>query len=279
MQDLNKYVNNKTTTHKLSETLRPYFENFHYINLGNSQILRIYGYLEKYSTEQQFAIGIKEVLLCYREIFRTKPKDVAEIIALTQRVAPEKENLMWTINKTVKSSSELHDEVYAIMRLIGDVLEISVKYIINEIFALLKLNNTSIDYKDLCKVNFGSAVQSILNAKKLEPILKTRPIKIKLSEWRNIAYHHTYEITDNNIVCTYGHDKTFTLSIDELKSYAFQISQISNIFNIARCIFVYDNSVKIAEAKNNLKIDSSVLRTSIRKYCDDIEQLPNEYYQ
>jgi len=41
----------------------------------------------------------------------------------------------------------------------------------------------------------------------------------------------------------------FELTLDELKSYVHQVVRASNVFNIARCIFVFDNLDNISSLK------------------------------
>jgi hypothetical protein len=98
------------------------------------------------------------------------------------------------------------------------------------------------DYDAIRKSEFGVILSNLLDFDGLDRILKTFPNGLKLSDWRNIAYHHTYRIEEDMIICTYGKAKTtLTLSKGEFEQCLHQIIRSCNIINIARCIFSFDN--------------------------------------
>lgn len=64
-----------------------------------------------------------------------------------------------------------------------------------------------------------------------------------MSDWRNIAYHHTYSIDNTgSIKCTYGKENknVIVLSMQELENYAHKIIRSANALYIGRCIFLFD---------------------------------------
>jgi len=108
--------------------------------------------------------------------------------------------------------------------------------------------NHEVEYNVLQKRNYGTVVQNILDKGRFLQVLKTQPNNIKLSDWRNIAYHHTYEIVDGSIKCNYGKKgQFFIISQEELYSYTVQIIKDCNIIDIGRRIFLYDNSDVFSE--------------------------------
>jgi hypothetical protein len=87
---------------------------------------------------------------------------------------------------------------------------------------------------------------------------------MKLSDWRNIAYHHTYLLDDNgNINCTYGRGNinNIKISMQELEGYLHKIIRSSNILNIARCIFIFDF---IDDVQKDQSIEKISLRQAIK---------------
>jgi hypothetical protein len=56
---------------------------------------------------------------------------------------------------------------------------------------------------------------------------------------------------DEKIECAYGKiQNCFSISYDDLIQYFYQITRASNILNIARCIFVYDNMEMFRQFRN-----------------------------
>ena len=61
-----------------------------------------------------------------------------------------------------------------------------------------------VDYEKIRKQDFGVIINNILDKDLLQSVLRIEPCGMKLSDWRNIAYHHTYALRDDgNIDCTY----------------------------------------------------------------------------
>lgn len=224
-----------------------YFENKVLLNkyATSSEILTICDFVIRYHQDEEFSIGLKEVLECYRSAYSTNPEETLNIIVSTLKDFSQKENLMWTVKQNVpnEKNSDFYDLIISYMKHIGDNLEIGTKHIVYEIYALMRLvNKKNVNYEQIQKLDFGMAVSNILDLNKFENLLKTRPISLKLSDWRNISYHHSYEIESKKIICSYGKEKKkFEITLDEFRSYVHQIVRASNIFNIARCIFVFDN--------------------------------------
>lgn len=167
------------------------------------------------------------------------------------------ENLMWNVKTSTPNSvpADCYDATMMYMRHIGDTLELSAKLEINELYAITKISqNESFDYKNICKTSFGVNINNLLAKEKLLHVLKTFPIDIKLSDWRNIAYHHTYYVDGKEITCYYGKaNKSFCITIDELRSYVAQIITSCNTIDIARRIFVFDNMESLASKIDNLQ--------------------------
>lgn len=226
--------------------LSPYFTNNVSLrkNLSNSSIVSAYEFIIKYSGDIMFSKGLREILDCYSLAFKKNQNEVTHIILDTYQDFVERENMMWSIRqRTVPVTEDLYDKVMFYFEYIGNTLEISVKGIIHEIYALIRLiNGKNIDYNKICKTDFGVAINNILTHNCFEEILQVGPNNMKLSDWRNIANHNSYKITNEEITCTYGKIGTsFTLQVDEFLDCIYKIIRNGNILNIARCIFVYDN--------------------------------------
>lgn len=234
------------------EILDPFFINKDNLrkNLFDSQILSIFGYVILYGNDNVFKDSLEEVLQIYRTAFVTDEMLLYEIIFFSSEEFGQKENMMWNVksNTPNKVSDDIYESTFAYMKHIGDTLELAVKMETQEIYTLLRIiQRKDIDYLKIKKVNFGSTINNIIEQGRLLQILKTSPISIKLSDWRNIAYHHTYSIEKNKIICCFGKEKDkFEVTIDELKEYTSQIIRACNSIDLARRIFLYDNIDKFS---------------------------------
>lgn len=226
--------------------LSPYFVNKETLkkNVFNSSMVSAYEFIIKYSEDSVFANGLKEIHDCYASAYSNGPGEVIRIMVGSHQEFAERENMMWSIRqRKVPEIEEIYEKVMFYFEYIGSSLEISVKGIIHELYALIRIiNGQSIDYDKICKTDFGVAINNILTHDCFEEILQIGPNNIKLSDWRNIANHNSYKIKNEKVICTYGKTgNSFSLEVEEFLSYVYKIIRSSNILNIARCIFVYDN--------------------------------------
>jgi len=248
------------------DTLSAYFENKDtlYQYATSSQILEVYEFIIRYHYDQNFLTGLLEVLSCYRNAYKVQHDNTLEVLVSTHKEFVQKENLMWTVRQQAPNNpqTDYYDTSIAYFKHIGDTLEIGTKHIVFELYTLIRyIIGKPVEYEKIQKCKFGAIISNILDQGYFNEILKTVPISIKLSDWRNISYHHTYSIEQEKIVCTYGkQEEKFELSFEELGKYTHQIIRASNILNIARCIFVYDNLNSI-----NLYLKDKQLPIEFRK--------------
>lgn len=211
--------------------LEPYFQNKSVLvkNAMKSHFLSIFSYMVIYSSDQSFAQGLFGILECYRKAYSINAEQVKNIILATANLMGQKENLMWTVKSNTPNeiSDDIHEATYSYMKHIGDVLEIGTRHEIAELYAILE-------------TSFGK-------------ILKTFPNDIKLSDWRNIAYHHTYEIQNDKIRCYYGKKgNNFEILLEELREYSVAIIKSCNIIDIARKVFLFDNNEMFSDVNEDL---------------------------
>ncbi len=228
------------------EELSPLFRNKEllYENIFLDSIVSIYEYIVKYSSDIAFLDGLEEVLSYYNNAFSIDPYTTLQIMVKKHDDFVERENMMCSLKqKSIDNEDDLYDKIIYYFDYIGNTLEISVKGIIYELNALiLIMKNKDADYEKICSFDFGVAIANILDQNYLKDILCIEPLKIKLSDWRNIAKHHSYRINNNIITCVYGKaQNSFDICFEDFLDYTYKITRSSNILNIARCIFVYDN--------------------------------------
>ena len=216
-----------------------------------AEMLSVFEFIIRYHYDETFMKLLQEVLATYRTALARDSEMVMQVICSSLFDFSQKENMMWTVRENVKQvdSDDFDESVIRYMKHIGDTLEIGTKHIIAELYAIVLIaDGKTPDYEKIQRLDFGVNIGNILAQEKFQGMLRTDPIDIKLSDWRNIAYHHTYRIIDKDtIACTYGKkQETFSISFNELTQYTHQIVKASNIINIARCIFVFDYDKEIA---------------------------------
>lgn len=252
------------------KVLQPYFTHIDVLNkyAYNSQILSAFEFFFRYDKESEFLQGINEVTTCYKYANMNYNHELWNIILSTYAIMVEDENKMWSIrnSKLDLQENDFYEKMVQIFQRIGNVLEVSVKHIVQELYALIYLqHNGCVDYEKIRKQDFGVVINNILDKGMLQSILKIGPCGMKLSDWRNIAFHHTYTLNDDgNIDCTYGkgNHNNIKMSMQELESYLHIIVRASNILNIARCIFVFDF---IDDIPKDFPLEEASFRQAIKR--------------
>lgn len=197
------------------KVLQPYFTHMDVLNkyACDSQLLSAFEFFVRYYNESEFSQGIKEVTDCYKNANINFNKESWDIILSTYAVMVEDENKMWSIrnSKLNLQEDDPYEKMVQIFQRIGNVLEVSVKHIVQELYALIYLKYKGcVDYEKIRKQDFGVIINNILDKDLLQSVLRIEPCGMKLSDWRNIAYHHTYALGDDgNIDCTYGKGKLY----------------------------------------------------------------------
>lgn len=213
------------------KVLQPYFTHKEVLNkyACDSQLLSSFEFFVRYYKDSAFSQGINEVINCYKNANTHYNKRSWEIILSTYAVMVEDENKMWNIRKKRidLQGDDVYERIIQIFERIGDVLEVSVKHIVQELCALIYLQRKSyVDYEKIRKQDFGVVINNILDQGLLHSVLRVEPCGLKLSDWRNIACHHTYFLDDNGYInCTYGKGnlKSVKVSMEELQGYLHKI--------------------------------------------------------
>ena len=238
--------------------LDPYFDNKSMLikEAMQDRFLSIFSYLLVYNGDNSFSQCVFDILSIYRKAYALDPNQVKNVIFSTVNLMGQKENLMWTVksNTPREIPDDIYEATYRLMKHVGDVLEIGTKHEIIELYAILEISlGKNIDYEAISKREFGVIVQNILDKRYFENILKTLPNGIKLSDWRNIAYHHTYEIEVDKINCYYGKKGDhFEIKLDELHKYSVKIIKACNAIDIARRIFLFDNCEMFSDMNEDM---------------------------
>lgn len=190
--------------------------------------------------DKAFTDGICHVLKCYKNAYNKSKNEFWDIILCSYDQMINDENKMWTVRKAINTldNNDFYEKVLTYMNLIGANLEITAKHITQEIYALVRISKSkNVDYSEIRKLDFGVIINNILNQNLLNNELIIFPLQIKLSDWRNIAYHHSFLVSGDKLKCSFGKKitKEIELTMKEFECYVHQIIRTCNIFTIARC--------------------------------------------
>ncbi len=170
-------------------------------------------------------------------------------------------------NKFQLNIEELVEECF---NLIGILIEgISKPYLQCLLFQLNLSNQKRITFQKIENFDLGIIINQLLNKTKIKELFKPNPWNISLNQWRNIAYHHSFEIFNNKIRCQYRTskgDKEFFLTPKQLLDAVQSLFHIILVFKTAYNLFTIDNRDYISKnypvPNIEERFDSSFLRFS-----------------
>lgn len=251
------------------QSLSPFFINQNALGhyWCDAKLLSVFEFVIRYHYDKAFSNEMEAVLKIYREAFSRNPIATMNVFTNDVDSFTQKENIMWSI-RNLKNCDEDDPEETAIfyMRHIGDTLEIGTKHMVAELWSLIQIiEYDKTDYESVRKLEFGVTVNNIISKGYLNDMFVLGSNSQKISDWRNIAYHHTYRfVNENRIVCTYGKkQKKIELTLEELKQLAHQITRISNVLNMVRSIVIFDYSAQLHAFRETDKLEGGLL--SFRK--------------
>lgn len=246
--------------------LSPYFisKNALYKYWCEAKLLLVFEFAIRYHYDKAFPAEMESILKIYREAFDQNASATIEVVSNDVDNFIQKENIMWSVsNQKLSDDNDPEETAIFYMKRIGDILEIATKHLTVELWSLIQIienNKTDCDLNR--KLEFGVVVNNIISKGYLNDMLLIGPNQLKISDWRNIAYHHTYRfINENRIICTYGKKQNkIEVSLGELKEYVHQITRVANVVSMARSCFLYDYLEQLSVGQD-VKKGSLSLRT------------------
>lgn len=183
-----------------------------------------------------------------------KSKNQTETIRVLAELMPlhlESGNKFWSfVNLEVpKSNLELDEFVQTSMKDISDIIEgISKVLYIEQVIINKILRGKIFDISKVIENKLGNLIEELITNSNYPQLFITEPDKLKFSDWRNIAAHHTYSISKGLIICEYGErdkKKIIPINREELFDRVHQCMRTTEILSMAHKFFGFDNMDEI----------------------------------
>lgn len=240
--------------------LEPYFDNktvlerFAIDNLVVDSVFFL-----KVQSDIFFFKKFEKCLGTYHSAKSKDPQSCFEACAHWCTEVCESELKFWSVaNLEVdKRELELEDFVHECLKNIGELIEGLAKPYLK---VLLAQNRITRKFKgsiiDIDTLELGKIVNELIDNSGYTELFIPSPWKVSLSQWRNIAYHHSAKIKNGKIVCWWGRQPNINmieLSRNELIEVVSKIFKTYGVIKLAHTLFFVDNYESICA----LGIDSS----------------------
>jgi len=230
------------------EILSPYFENKRLVEYHAIELLAPESViLARLQNNHLFLTGFENCLAIYRSAKAANSQSCFESLAWWQPQVVLSLSKFWTILhlEIDKRNLEIEEFLHECLRNIGDITEGLTKPYLKILYHQLKITQGRvISPKKVDSLNLGQVVNELVKRSTLASLLVFPPWNIPLNQWRNIAYHHSAEIQNNEIVCRYGTSPNFKevkLSMNELLQVVQVVSDVLVSLKLAHTLFYVDN--------------------------------------
>jgi hypothetical protein len=157
----------------------------------------------------------------------------------------------WSFKKLTRDLKKLENQEFLeeSLKLIGQVLEGITKSYIKFLLHISRLlRGKQVTKEEIINLDLGVVVDELIKNTNFAELFCPPPWGLKLSQWRNIAYHHNAKHEANSYVCWYGKEpnrKTLAISRNELLKVLRCIINVYNTFKNVEFVFLFDNLPEI----------------------------------
>lgn len=224
---LSKYIKNKDVVHTLLQ------HNTHDWEI--SVILEL-------KEEQWFSDTLMYLTSEFRNSIINNKKQVTEVVNGHYPKIHQSLNSWFEICHLVNIDLDEDIRIFTrkCFRHLGDSIDATMMHHIECIYRLLLCTEELKLPKHSKSVTFGNIIEALNNIPLLKNINNKMFCGINVSQWRNIAQHSSYNISGNEIICSYGRNnlKSITINKKELFGFLVDINKIQTLYKIALDFFI-----------------------------------------
>lgn len=248
---------------EIVETFKPYFQNSS--NLEKYAIDYLVSdwinFLKISINHPGIENDIKLVLKSYEQAKTISYDSTIDILSKMLPLHLESGNKYWSfLNLEVdKSNLEIYEFCQTSMKDISDIIEGLTKSLYIENVLINKINRGKpVDISKTKTNKLGNLIQDLIDNSDYRALFIVPTENLKISDWRNVAAHHTYSIVGNIIKCESG-EGTNKISFDLTRAELFQrvnyCMRTNQVLNMAHKIFGFDNMPEISKRLEKNKMD------------------------
>lgn len=234
------------------ELLEPYFDNKDILKqLAIEALVPESINLLKLQEDEQFFELFEKCLSTYRSAKSKDSQTCFESCALWQPHILNEISKFWSILylEVDKGALEIEEFLHECLRNIGDIIEGLTKPYLKVLLHQVRIaNGIKTVLEDINSLDLGIIVSELIQRSTYPALFMPLPWNVRLSQWRNIAYHHKARIENNDVICWYGkapNIKEIRLSRNELLQVAHTIFNVYRTLKLAHTLFFVDNSKDI----------------------------------
>jgi len=239
------------TKKSVIELLEPYFDNRQMLEKFAIDCLMSDSVLLVKIRRNNFLFEkFKKCLETYRSAKNKNKKDCFESCAFFLNSIAETEIKFWSVaNLEVdKNKLELEDALHECLKNVGEIIEGLTRPFLKAFLCQVRISCGLSELNSVKEMDLGQVVTELIKRSNCAELFAPPPWNISLSQWRNIAYHHSAKIKDDKMVCMYGRGnnlKQIELSKNEMVDAVRMIVNVYCVLRLVYTFFYIDNNQDI----------------------------------
>jgi hypothetical protein len=157
-----------------------------------------------------------------------------------------------------KTNLETDEFLYECLRNIGGLIEGVIKPYLKVLLHQIRIaNETKTSIEDIDSLDLGTIVNQLIKESKYANLFMFPPWNVKLSQWRNIAYHHKAKVEKDEIICWYGKTSNIVrirLTQNELLQVLQSVFNVYKTIKLAYTLFFVDNIEEINKFPSSIEV-------------------------
>ncbi|MBT9514034.1 MAG: hypothetical protein IV104_16970 [Acidovorax sp.] len=168
-----------------------------------------------------------------------------------------------------QSKEELKTDEYAfeMFRLIGSLIESTIQPFLKEIYCLAEINaGQPKNVQSVIDADFGQIIEQFNRLNCFPALLTPGSWGIRINQWRNIAQHHSFSVTGENIEATYGKSspkKSISITRNELFSLSKELIRGLGALKSSRELTILNNIDQLRDRIAHFEVDIYSIATEL----------------
>lgn len=259
LEFLKKGIRPENIKEALLISLKPYFRNQNLLNeIAMNELVGGWINFELFKKNTWYFDKFEKCLELFKDAYEKKNKECISAIVDWSPEISQCITKYWSFLHLEVDKDELglYEYLEENLKNIGQILEGIIKTYLKLLLQINRIRlNIPIELSKIKQMDLGVLVDELIKKTNFPELFQPIPWKLRLNQWRNIAYHHSAAIEDDRIKCWYrkkNQNVNFYLSREELLLVTKTIINTYNIFKNVEFIFVFDNYEEI-QKESSLK--------------------------
>jgi hypothetical protein len=246
---LTKQTNDPALTKKrIVDSLAPFFDNrFNLERFANEALIPELAALAELAKSPTYYPFLQRVLAQYKSAKLSNPSSFYRALGFWYRPCEQALVKYWSVYhlELDKKNLPLPEFVHESFRNIGDIVEGVSQPFLRVLLHITRIaSKTSVNPTEIQSLDLGVVISQLIDLTTFPELFVVQPWDISLNQCRNIAFHHSAQVKDNEVICTYGKPpktKVFSTNRNDIFLASVNIFNVFRVVKLAYSLSVVDN--------------------------------------